>query len=89
MLAFLTLTLVLAANPGQAAVAGGAGRAAEESLLAAARADLEARVQELGLSGAAPLVGMEQRLVQAAEQASSRPAQAPEPTADAQEKTGL
>ncbi len=85
MLAFLTLTLVLAVNPGPAAVAGGAGRAAEESLLAAARADLEARVQELGLSGAAPLVGMDERLVQGAAQASSQPA----PAADAQEKAGL
>ncbi|MGE0454194.1 MAG: hypothetical protein AB7O37_17225 [Vicinamibacteria bacterium] len=85
MLAFLTLTLVLAANPGQAAVADGAGRAAEESLLAAARADLEARVQELGLSGAAPLVGMDERVIQGAAQASSQPA----PSPGVQEKAGL
>lgn len=59
MLAYLTLTLALAGNPGPAAIAGSPARAAEESLLAAARVDLEARVQELGLSGAAPLVGIE------------------------------
>ena len=87
MLAVLTLTLVLAANPVQAAVAGSAGRAAEESLLAAARADLEARVQELGLSGAAPLVGMQGHVAQAGVQATSQPA--PEPAADSQEKTSL
>jgi hypothetical protein len=87
MLAFVTLTLVLAVSPGQAAVAGSATGMAEESLLAAARVDLEARVQELGLSGAAPLVGMREHATVGAVHFSSQPAR-PEASAEPREQPG-